>query len=464
MSAEVLLRVLVSLVLIFPLAATAQEGWLAGTGRVEITPDSPMWLAGYAARDHAAEGVLHPLWIKALALRDASGVTGVIITADLLGFTEEMTRAVQDRLRTSRNIDPAQVIINCSHTHSGPVVGRRLLCIYPLDEPARAQVERMTGRVIDAAVLAAEAALDQLFPARLFAGNGVCRFAVNRRNNPEADITGNFMLKGPSDHAVPVLKITDREGISVKAVLFGYACHATVLSGYQWCGDYPGFAQLTLEEALPGTCALFFQGCGADQNPLPRRSVPLARQYGRQLADAVLRVLEEPEITRELPPSLRQAYGTVHIETEPPAGRESLENITRHHGTPYMRQAAKELLEILNQTGSLPSGADYPLQVWNLGGLPLAAFSGETVVDYAIQTKARLGLDTFVMGYCNNIMSYIPSATIIREGGYEGESSQLIYGFAAKWHEDTETRILELLDALAEEAGLHVTEPPQQTP
>jgi len=458
------LRGFLLFVLMFPMTVMAEEGWLAGTGRVEITPDTPMWLAGYAARDHAAEGTLHPLWIKALALKDTAGNTGVIITADLLGFTEEMTRAVQDRLHTERNIESAQLIINSSHTHSGPVVGKKLLCIYPLDEAGLQQVERMTQRVIDATVQAAEAALDNLSPARLFAGNGVCRFAVNRRNNPEADIAGNFALKGPSDHAVPVLKVTDRESKTVKAVLFGYACHATVLAGYQWCGDYPGFAQIAIEEAMPGTCALFFQGCGANQNPLPRRSVPLARQYGRELADAVFRVLEEPEATRELPPSLRQAYKTTRIETEPPAGRETLEDIARNHGVPYMRQAAKELLEILDQTGRIPNEADYPVHVWNLGGLPLVAFAGETVVDYAIQAKTRLGLEAFVMGYCNNIMSYIPTAAIIREGGYEGESSQLIYGFAAKWREDTENRILNLLDTLIGEAGFHVVANAPQTP
>jgi len=63
------------------------------------------------------------------------------------------------------------------------------------------------------------------------------------------------------------------------AVAFGYACHATVLSIYQFSGDYPGFAQIEIEKSYPGVTALFFQGAGADQNPLPRRTIPLARQY-----------------------------------------------------------------------------------------------------------------------------------------------------------------------------------------
>jgi hypothetical protein len=76
------------------------------------------------------------------------------------------------------------------------------------------------------------------------------------------------------------LKITDLKG-KLKSIVFGYSCHPTVLDGYNWSGDYPGFAQLNLEETYKGATAMFFQGGGADQNPMPRRTEPLARQYGK---------------------------------------------------------------------------------------------------------------------------------------------------------------------------------------
>ena len=97
-------------------------------------------------------------------------------------------------------------------------------------------------------------------------------------------------MRGPFDHDVPVLKVANASG-GLMAVLFGYACHATVLDGYEFCGDYPGFAQAELQREHPGSVALFFAGCGGDQNPLPRRKVDLARQYGRDLANAVADVL-----------------------------------------------------------------------------------------------------------------------------------------------------------------------------
>ena len=81
---------------------------------------------------------------------------------------------------------------------------------------------------------------------------------------------------------MPVLAAIDEQG-GWKAVVFGYACHATVLDDYAWSGDYPGSAAAVLETRYPGCTALFWAGCGADQNPLPRRQLPLAQQYGRQI-------------------------------------------------------------------------------------------------------------------------------------------------------------------------------------
>src|SRR5438552_19135986 len=66
---------------------------------------------------------------------------------------------------------------------------------------------------------------------------------------------------------------------------------AGTLDLYRWCGDYPGCGERELENANSGAVALFWAGCGGDQNPIPRRSMALAESYGRQLADGVEGVL-----------------------------------------------------------------------------------------------------------------------------------------------------------------------------
>ena len=76
----------------------APGGWRAGAARVDITPDEPVWLAGYAARKSPSEGVLQPIFAKALALRDASGKTAVLVTLDLVGIKRPLTERVKGRI------------------------------------------------------------------------------------------------------------------------------------------------------------------------------------------------------------------------------------------------------------------------------------------------------------------------------------------------------------------------------
>ena len=55
----------------------------AGVAKVDITPAGPIWMSGYAARTHPSEGVLAPLWAKALALESSPAGRMVIVTADV---------------------------------------------------------------------------------------------------------------------------------------------------------------------------------------------------------------------------------------------------------------------------------------------------------------------------------------------------------------------------------------------
>jgi len=430
-------------------------GWKAGVARCDITPREPIWLAGYGNRDHVAEGTLHPIQAKALAIEDASGHRAVLVTSDLLGFPKAMSDRIRDRLKESAGLPRADIILNSSHTHTGPVLESSLYSIYPLNETEIAKIERYSRELENQVVKLVTDALAALVPARLFSGNGVARFAVNRRNNAEAAILDNHDLKGPSDHAVPVLKVAREDG-SLLAVVFGYACHATTLDSYKWSGDYPGFAQLDVEAAHPGATAMFFAGCGADQNPLPRRTVARAQQYGAQLATAVEQVLTDPMTT--LTPALKTEYSDIELALAPPPTRDELVKIGQT-GSVYDQRAAAQFLRDLDAGKPLRTTYPYPVQLWRLGEQTIIALGGEVVVDYAISLKSTLGRDLFVMGYSNDLCGYIPSVRVLREGGYEGATAQMEYNLPSKWQEDIESRILSAVAGLAEKAGILPTTP-----
>jgi hypothetical protein len=408
-------------------------------------------MAGYASRDHASEGVLHDLWTKVLAIEDARGNKAVLITNDLLEIPKQYSDRIRDRLEKEYGLQRSQVILNCSHTHTGPVLYDALANWYPIDAIQTRKIIAYTEKIENTIVELTGKALNSMVPSHIYAGNGIARFQVNRRNNQEALSNQITDLNGPNDYAVPVMKIVAGTG-ELLAVTFGYACHPTVLSFYQYSGDYPGFAQIEIEKLYPGTTAMFFQGAGADQNPLPRRTVPLAHQYGRTLAAAVDRVLNEE--MRKLEPALVTAYSEIDLQFAgpPPTRQDLLNQISDTSKTPdYLKLTAKTLIGRLDRGEIFDTVYPYPCQVWKLGNQAIMALGGELVTEYSLELKKLFGPDIFVLGYTNDVMAYIPSETILKEGGYEGTRSTF---FTTPWKMNIQSVIISEMVKLAQKTGV----------
>ncbi|MCK5704109.1 MAG: neutral/alkaline non-lysosomal ceramidase N-terminal domain-containing protein, partial [Cyclobacteriaceae bacterium] len=143
------------------------RGWKAGVARMVITPQQSMWLAGYAARTDPSDGKLHDLWAKALALEDADGKQTVLITTDLLGLPKIMSDKIRDRLMEKYKLSRAQIILNSSHTHSGPVLQDALFDIYPLDSIQLKRINRYSDWLEDQIVALTGEAMQAMKPAQL---------------------------------------------------------------------------------------------------------------------------------------------------------------------------------------------------------------------------------------------------------------------------------------------------------
>ncbi|MGD0262573.1 MAG: neutral/alkaline non-lysosomal ceramidase N-terminal domain-containing protein [Verrucomicrobiota bacterium] len=433
------------------LLAADQPLWKAGTAKADITPTQPLWMAGYGSRTKPAEGKEMSLWLKVLALEDARGHRAIILTSDLLGIPQSIYRHTCAALKEKFALEPDQILLSASHTHSGPVLFGALRDVYPLDDAQLALIETYSAGLEASIVETVGKALADLAPARLAAGQGAAGFAVNRRNNLEPSVPkliAEGALKGPVDHAVPVLAIYLPDG-KLKAVLFGYACHNTVMDYYKWSGDYAGFAQLALEKSHPDASAMFFIGCGGDQNPLPRRQLELAERYGDMLAAAVEEVLLAPP--RTLPPELRTTMEMVTLHLGPAPTEAELEKL-KTDKTPMTRRWATRLLADLKAGKPFIRSYPYPVQAWQFGGQQLLiTLGGEPVVDYALKFKQAFGPQTWVAGYCNDVMNYIPSLRVLKEDmpplaqprwGYEGAHATMVYGLpASRWADDVEDLI-----------------------
>jgi hypothetical protein len=422
-----------------PLAAEFQ----AGVGKAVITPEKPMWMSGYGGRNKPAEGKETELWAKALVLQTAPPTRIVLISLDLVGIDRPTSQRICERLEQKHGVKRESICLATSHTHCGPVVGMNLRSMWDLTAEHEQLIDAYTTALVDKVEAAVGQALKGLAPARVSMGNGTAGFAVNRRENKEPDVPmlrAAGQLKGPVDHEVMVLAVRDLRD-KLLAVAFGYSCHATVMDYYLWSGDYPGFAMIELEQKHPRATALFFAGCGADQNPLPRRTVERAKDYGKQLADAVEAVLAKPmqPIADRLSMSYREIPLPLHeIPTRDVLVKESLgEN-------KYAARRAKNLLAELAKNGKLSATYPYPVQTWKLGDqLTWIMLGGEVTVEYSLRLKKEMGRGkTWVAGYANDVMAYIPSLKVLKEGRYEGATSMVYYGLPSVWSAQIEELIV----------------------
>jgi hypothetical protein len=439
-------------------AAEPSAAWKAGVAVRVITPSEPMWMAGYGARNKPAEGKVHDLHIKALALEDADGRRLVLLTSDLVGIPRDLSEAVTAEVTKRTGVPRERIMLTASHTHCGPVTRDALLEMYdmPPEEAAKIKpyTEKLRGWMIEAIV----AAVADLKSAKLSVGQGTARFAVNRRKPTPKGFINDVNPDGAVDHDVPVLRVEGADG-KLRAVVFGYACHNTTMQFYQWCGDYAGFAQIYVEEKHPGAVAMFWSGCGADANPLPRSKIELCEKYGRQLADAVEDVLAG----RMLPVQSATAakYDTIALafDTLPDSAKWSADALSKNFA---QRRRAERYLKMIAEGKTIDDAYRYyPVQVWRLGNQVVwVALGGEVVVDYSHRLKNEIGAairergtekTVWVTAYANDVMAYIPSERVLREGGYEGDTSMIAYGQPTKWAPGLEDKIVAKVKQLVRE-------------
>jgi neutral ceramidase len=430
------------------------EDYRVGIARVEITPKTSIWMSGYASRLWPSKGSVHPLWAKALAIQDCRDSRVVVVTTDLIGLPREITDPVASRVRERHGLERSRIVFNATHAHAGPLVWPILNTMHPLgrsDKRVAIEYSRHLGEQLFSVI---DRALSDLAPARLSFGFGTTDFAVNRRERTPDGVRTGINPAGSVDPRVPVLRIQSETG-RLRALMFGYACHntASASDSYWLNGDYAGFAQIELETRHPGATAMFLMLCGGDQNPNPRGSIEVAASLGRRLAAEVDRVANT-ELTSLCHP-IQVAFETIPLNFAPHT-RQMFEDESRSADPARVRRA-KAMLAAYNERRPVRQ-VPYPIQALRFGpGFTLLALGGEVVVAYALRLEKEYPGDLVVAGYSNDLMSYIPSRRILREGGYEAVDSMVFYCQPGPYADDVEDRVLTGIRTVMGLVGLHST-------
>jgi hypothetical protein len=422
--------------------------WQVGYAEADITPvPGEAMLAGFG-RPRQASGALAPLRAQALALRDRRGQTALLFSADVLGFSRVSVDVLRHKIEKTHRIPAAAVCFAASHTHWGPAINYRTnFTIGGLSVWYLARLEETLLKLADQA-------LNDLSPATMDYGAcevsiGMCRRLPNERGevpwapNPE----------GSYDEHTPVLRVT-RQRSPRQLVIVGHACHPTSTGAVdQWSPDYPGAMRRKLESTLEDARAMFVMGCGGDAKVVVRNPSTDKDEFaadprqsdaaGEQLADHVLAYLERDRLSvlnAELETTL--VSGTLSLQR--PRSRNEIEDMAVN-GSPRAGSTwwARQSLAYPDSR----QAQQYDVQAWRLGDLTLVALEGEVCADWGPMTRALAATKhAMTIAYANEVPGYIPTARIIREGGYEGDTSHMAYFLPAPFDPKMEVELQALIE------------------
>ncbi|QDU13677.1 Neutral/alkaline non-lysosomal ceramidase [Gimesia maris] len=415
--------------------ADKPQSYQVGLAKVDITPDYPVLLNGYASRGtDLIDQVEQPLWARAIAVLNQQGQAHVLISVENCGVPALVTKRVVANLKEEYQVRPAGLVVCSTHTHAAPMLTGVLPNIYTQDlsTAEQAVVERYTSDLIQKLTTVAQQAIKDVQPAFLEWGIGTATFAKNRRN-----------ISGPTDYDLPVLRVKSPEG-KARAILVGYACHCTTLGGVPFMsGDWAGCAVEEVEADIPGCMAMVVIGCGADQNPKFRGDDQgAARVNGKAVAAG---------IQKRLKTGLTAVTGNLSAFSEeiklPLATLPTVEEWKQRVGKPGITgYHAKKNLNRLERGEVLTDHVQYPIKTWSFGDdLAMVFLGGEVVVDYSLAIKQKHGAKVWVNSYANDVPCYIPSERVLQEGGYEGKNAMVWYDLPGPLASGVEKKILDVV-------------------
>ena len=423
-----------------------------GCAKIDITPTKPIPLAGFAARNNEPfSDVRDPIYVRALLFRqleqDGRHRYALVVSADLIWWGTDRMSDIRRTLEQRYGIPPERVVMNGTHSHSGPQTSFRFHRL--LGQADEEYVSFLEQRLYEAV----ERARADLEPIRIATGKGECRIGINRRKaagrgfkfvglNPE----------GPIDHEVNVARFTTETG-KTKAVLLPYACHPVITMDNAVSSEFPGAAAESLERELgEGAVCAFLQGCCGDINIYKALAGPeltndrdIIRHFGNCLAQSVRDVLGGP-MTGRKPVPLAGVSETIKLPLQPLPDMEQLSELAGKGESPY-DEWAKEMIR------SYPARPDrMTLELNRLDiadGLSLLAMNAEVVVEYGLHVKRASNGNVWPVPYSNGMIGYVPTDAQIREGGYEPDTSTYYFHMPSRFAEGIEPLIRDKLGGLA---------------
>jgi neutral ceramidase len=399
------LSLLVVLWIASPSSAASAAELKAGAAKIDITPEKPVNMSGYAARKGLSTGVHDPLSARAVAF-EVNGKRLVLISTDIIGFYEDVGSVMRQAIQAECNLQPSELFLCGIHTHAAPTPTLSR-------ERAHANNVEYTEGLKPKLIEITRKALANMEPVKLGVGVGSCPVGGNRRelrvnNNGESSIVLGRNPYGTTDKEVLVMKVAKGDGAPL-AVMFDYATHGTSLgtANLTISGDVPGLAEQFVEKILGGdVIAPIYVGASGNIDPwfrvLPKINeepgwIPEPVLLGTFLGEEVVSVYRGIRQTNSAD-KIATNFVTLQLPAKPPEA-----------GSTERRQ----------------DSASLNVTVARLGDVAFVGLGAEVFTEIGMAIKAGSPCaHTFVITHCNGSAGYLPIKEAYVQDGYEVKSSR----------------------------------------
>ncbi len=395
----------VALGLLLAGAGLRAEPFRAGVAKVDVTPDEPKQLLGYAARK--STGVHDRIHHRVLVLHDGTTEL-VIVSSDFCLISPAFYDRVAARLHREEGIPRVNFWWSLTHTHSAPEVGNPGLPGHFLKERYHHPVDDAYANFVEQALVnGVKEARSRLEPAKLGAGWGFSRANINRRSRDVGGVTSLGMNPdGPVDRKIGLIRLERTDG-ALLALVANYAIHGTVMGGANLLisGDAPGIVADYVEKKT-GATMLFINGAAGNLAPIysvyPTPAAGKLGQFRVLLGD---RILEANDKIAGMTEKVKLRSDERVVETPRKEGMDWPEDLKDYERVLADGKAVVRLpvrfLTINDEVG-----------IW---GAPLELFCE---VSNAVRDRSPFPY-TFYFGYTNGWLGYLLTAEEIPMGGYE---------------------------------------------
>ena len=468
------------------------SGLQAGASSIKINPKMGLKKGGFRLFAEPITSIDDDMELGVLVLQ-SKGSRIAIISSDLGNATPKEATEIRELVAGILKIERAHVLFNLSHNHSSPTLpdnnGNAVV-----EEDYKKSLEYYTMLLANLTTCT-KAALANLKDARMGYAWGEADLNIYRREwNNGQDILGE-VPDHPVDQSVGVIRFDDLTGKAI-ATLFRFSCHPVVngAASPTLSADFPGPAKRIIEEKVGGV-ALFLQGCGGNVNPqvgigYETDCTESVYRVGTALGAEVVRVAlgiethryqKERVLLNNVPNILFKPWTAVTdhaemtlsgreevvpfrysplpersvIESEEVKWRKEIDDRTARGALSWEIRAARTIhawtVRVLATLDKPNPTCDFMAHALRIGDITLVGLGVEAFYQTGEEIRKRSPWkETFVLGYTNGTIMYLPRAEDYPEGGWKWPNTYAlpdllpqVYCQPALWHPDSEQEAVE---------------------